>query len=69
MQNKLNFSVNEMEEIINKYMQKDRSVKNFFKDLAKQYDRTCELFYYCYKDIMEDLQMTDLHGTIYWKPL
>jgi len=69
IKHKLNFSVKEIEEIINKYIQKNRSVKNFLKDLASKYDRTCELFYYSYKEIMEDLKMIDLHGTTYWKKL
>lgn len=29
---------------------------NCLKDLVSQYDRTCEMFYYCYKDIMMDLK-------------
>jgi len=48
---------------------KNRTVVNCLKDLAEQYDRTCEIFYHCYKKIMEDLNMRNLHGIMYWKKI
>jgi len=66
---KLNFSINEMEQVLTKYEEKNRTVMNCLKDLAKQYDRTCKFFYYCNVDILMDLKMRNLHDGLYWKRL
>jgi hypothetical protein len=66
---KLDFSAKEIETILTKYEDKNRTVRNCLKDLALQYDRTCEIFYYCHIDIMIDLNMRNLHDAMYWKQL
>ena len=66
---KLNFSLNEIETTLTKHEEKNRTVMNCLKDLTRQYDRTCEIFYHCYQDIMIDLKMKNLHGIMYWKKL
>jgi len=43
----------------------DKSISEFFKDFLKV-DVTCEIFGKIYKDVMTDLNITNLHGRYYY---
>ena len=45
------------------------SIMNLLKNLMEVYETGCGIFYYIYEQLMMDLNMVDLHGTVYWKKL
>ena len=60
---------------INKHIDKkidvfqNESIMIFFKHFVKNYDSMCGIFCHFYKQLMEDLNMVNLHGRSYWKQL
>ena len=58
---------NVINKIIDKY--NDKTIKDFFYDLTKKYDETCDIIGSIYKDVMTDIGMSDLHGKSYFLEL
>lgn len=65
---KINFSSNEkIKSFVDKY--KDNTIQKFMYDMAKKYDKTCDIISLIYKEIMRQIGMISLHGKSYYLKL
>ena len=68
---KLNMNKKYDEQHINALFKKyaDKSIREFMYDLTIKYDKTCDIVGLIYKDIMEEIGITNLHGISYFLEL
>jgi hypothetical protein len=63
----INITDDMVNSFVNEY--KNKSITVFMRGLAKNYDKTCIIFFYMYKKLMGRLKMNNLHGVVYWKKI
>jgi len=64
---KLKLSVHKLKNILEKNGK--ITINQFFKNLMKEFDNTCELFFYSYDEIMYKCRIHNLHDRKYWLEL
>lgn len=64
---KLKMSITKLENILEK--NKKMKINQIFKALMKEFENTCELFFYSYEEIMYKCGIHDLHDGFYWLKL
>lgn len=64
---KLNISSKGLDDYVDERL--NMTILKFMKEFSIDYDVFCGIFYYIYRDIMDDLKIYNLHETIYWKEL
>ena len=47
----------------------NKTIKDFLYDFTKKFDISCAIFSSFYEDLMNELQMDDMHGWTYYMPL
>lgn len=60
-------SDNDVDKIVDK--NKDKSIMEFMQVLSKNYDEFCGIFFHMHEDLMKELTMFNLHGSVYWKEI
>ena len=65
--NKINFTEEGIERVINKYG--NLSIKDFFKKFLSKFEVGCELFFYVYKEFMDSMGIKNLQGISYFLDL
>jgi hypothetical protein len=66
---KLNYcdkQINKINKYIDKMQKNNVSVIDFMREFMNNYDMICDIFASIYKELMKELEMTNLHGKTYY---
>lgn len=60
------FKYKDIELLFYRFVKENIKLSNFLKILLKNYDKTCEFFYYIYNEIFRKLKLYDFHGKSFY---